>query len=189
MTMNLGYMASLPQAFSGQRIDRASAEDEAAALLGSVRAEDGSLVLPVDPGAVATSLGVSVHEADLPDEVSGALMRLDSLKTVILLNDSDAPVRKRFTCAHELGHFVERANEQGSEGELRYIDYRDSRSSKGEDSHEVFANRFAASLLMPPEEVTEFCESLSIVEMALKFGVSVEAMTYRLKNLGLFVAR
>ena len=53
------------------------------------------------------------------------------------------------------------------------------------EPEEVSANRFAAELLMPKEMVEEFLDQgLSAWEMARRFGVSDEAMGYRLHNLG-----
>jgi Zn-dependent peptidase ImmA (M78 family) len=49
---------------------------------------------------------------------------------------------------------------------------------------EIFANKFAAALLMPKEEVERLeHDGLSPALLALKFGVSEEAMNFRLDNL------
>lgn len=105
---------------------------------------DGTL--PVDPVHVARTMGVKVLDASLDDDVSGALVKEEGADPSILLNASDSRNRKRFTCAHELGHFIRRTDEPHK---YEYVDYRDQRSSTGTDEEEMFANRFAANLLMP----------------------------------------
>lgn len=142
---------------------------------------DGTL--PVDPVHVARTMGVKVLDASLGDDVSGALVKKEGADPSILLNANDSRNRKRFTCAHELGHFIRRTDEPHK---YEYVDYRDQRSSTGTDEEEMFANRFAANLLMPELLVKTFHEQkLPDFRMAKKFGVSQEAMQFRLKNLGL----
>ena len=142
---------------------------------------DGTL--PIDPVRIASSLGVKVLDANLKDDVSGALVKKPERDPSILLNAEDSKNRKRFTCAHELGHYVRRA---GEPTQYEYVDYRDQRSSTGTDEEEKFANSFAASLLMPKVAVEALHEQdLPSFRMAKQFGVSPEAMQYRLENLGL----
>jgi Zn-dependent peptidase ImmA (M78 family) len=142
---------------------------------------DGSL--PIDPVRVAQTLGVKVLDAPLNDDVSGALVKEKNADPSILLNASDSKNRKRFTCAHELGHFIRRADEPEK---YEYVDYRDERSSTGTVEEERFANGFAANLLMPELLVKSFHDQkLPDFRMARMFGVSQEAMHFRLKNLGL----
>jgi Zn-dependent peptidase ImmA (M78 family) len=139
--------------------------------------------LPVDPVRIARSLGIKVLNAQLDPDVSGALVKEREQDPVILLNASDSPNRKRFTCAHEIGHFIKRS---GAPDEYEYIDRRDTLATTGRDPDEIYANQFAASLLMPAKEVRQLAEEgLSDVQMALRFDVSLEAMQYRLQNLGL----
>ena len=51
---------------------------------------------------------------------------------------------------------------------------------------EYMADQFAARLLMPENDVNELVKSgvKTVKEMSLKFGVSLEAMKYRLEQLG-----
>jgi Zn-dependent peptidase ImmA (M78 family) len=140
-------------------------------------------ILPIDPVRMAKSLGVEVLDVFLKDTVSGALVKKPERDPSILLNANDSKNRKRFTCAHELGHYVRRAD---APTQYEYVDYRDQRSSTGTDEEERFANSFAASLLMPKWIVKTFHDQdLPAFRMAKKFGVSPEAMHYRLENLGL----
>jgi Zn-dependent peptidase ImmA (M78 family) len=139
--------------------------------------------LPIDPVRIARSLGMKVVDAYLEPDVSGAIVKQPEQDPIILLNANDSPNRKRFTCAHEIGHYVKRSGESES---FEYIDRRDTMSTTGRDPEEVYANQFAAALLMPADEVRKLAdEGLTDVQMALRFDVSLEAMRFRLQNLGL----
>lgn len=139
---------------------------------------------PVDPVWIAKQLGIDVIEAELPDDVSGALIKEANQDPVIILSKSDSKNRKRFSCAHELGHYVHRMSNGADHYE--YIDLRAQSARNGTDPEEVFANQFAAELLMPTDDVREFhVKGSPAFIMASNFGVSDDAMRYRLKNLGL----
>jgi Zn-dependent peptidase ImmA (M78 family) len=139
--------------------------------------------LPVNPIRIAKSLGIKVFNAALDEEVSGALVKKEGSDPSILLNVEDSRNRKRFTCAHEVGHFVRRSEEPEK---YEYMDYRDPRSSTGSIEEERFANSFAANLLMPKAAVEALhADGMPDFRMALQFGVSREAMRNRLDNLGL----
>lgn len=95
----------------------------------------------------------------------------------ISFNASTSPARRRFTIAHELGHlFLEKTG----------IMFRDSDGPPYNDSERA-ANKFAAELLMPQHMVLVRASYLgrSAATLADAFGVSVPAMEWRLKNLGL----
>lgn len=139
--------------------------------------------VPVDPVLIARSLGITVLNAQLDDNVSGALIKERHQDPQIVLNQSDNANRRRFTCAHEIGHYVKRSEELD---QYEYVDYRDSLSSTGVNPDERYANAFAAALLMPEDVVRRFrAEDLTEAEMAGHFGVSREAMHHRLNTLNL----
>jgi Zn-dependent peptidase ImmA (M78 family) len=139
--------------------------------------------LPVDPVRIARSLGIDVITTYLDGKVAGAIVKDVGQDPAIVLNRKDSANRQRFTCAHELGHWVRR---EAAGDDFSYIDYRDAFSSAGIDEDEKFANSFAACLLMPEEQVRRFHrQGYSDIGMALRFDVSREAMGYRLRNLGL----
>lgn len=149
----------------------------------SILADTWDGALPIDPVRIARALGMDVITAQLPDEVAGALVKERGQDPSIVLNAQDSPNRQRFTCAHEIGHYVRR-EERGDDYE--YVDYRDIFSSTGEREEERFANAFAACLLMPEEHVRRFHRGgLSDIQMALRFDVSRDAMSFRIANLGL----
>jgi Zn-dependent peptidase ImmA (M78 family) len=59
-------------------------------------------------------------------------------------------------------------------------------ASAGTDEREIFANQFAANLLMPESEVrSRWQRTASPVTLAAAFRVSQDAMSFRLRNLGL----
>ncbi len=142
---------------------------------------------PVDPVTIANKLGIKVIVTKLPDEVSGALIKEKGGDPVIVGHNEDSDNRKRFTYAHELGHYVYRLQHNNNNEEYEYIDLRDQRSSFGTEEEEIFANQFAANLLMPEKEVKKlYKQGKNIISMAVHFGISTEAMAFRLKNLKLY---
>jgi len=149
-----------------------------------VRKEFWGDAVPVDPAQVAEALGLQVLAAQLGPQLAGALVKEPGKDPQIFLNGADSSNRKRFTCAHEIGHFVKRAD---ADSDYEYYDFRDSFSGTGVDPEERYANAFAAALLMPKERVKQMKkEGLKDIEMAARLGVSREAMIYRLKALNLF---
>ncbi|PLX97304.1 MAG: toxin [Desulfuromonas sp.] len=143
--------------------------------------------IPVDPVTIAKKLGIAVVQTKLPQQVSGAIIKERGKDAIIVLERSDSDQRKRFTCAHELGHFVDLLEENnGKIDEFEQIDLRDPESSVGINPSEIFANQFAAALIMPKDAVVKLHnKNLSKGPMAAKLGVSPAAISFRLKNLGL----
>lgn len=139
--------------------------------------------VPIDPVAIARSAGLRVLEAELDENTLGALVKQPGRDPTILLNEADSKNRRRFTCAHELGHFVRRAEEAD---EYTRVDLRSPLSATGKNPEEIYANEFAACLLMPEDDVKSLHSAgISDLEMAIRFKVSREAMQFRLKNLDL----
>jgi Zn-dependent peptidase ImmA (M78 family) len=166
---------------------RAQIKAEAAALL----ARPVASKRPLQVELLARDLGIRVvfqpFESDEGD-LSGFYMRRGD-DQLIGVNASQARVRQRFTVAHELGHAVLQS------GDGVHIDQafklRDIRSSAAVDADEIDANTFAAELLMPEDEVVAIIEQAvditedgAVREMARHFGVSQQALSFRLANLG-----
>ena len=63
---------------------------------------------PVDPAKIAHDMGLDVFITDLPGKVSGALIKQKDQDPAIFLNSDDNKVRQRFSCGHELGHYIAR---------------------------------------------------------------------------------
>jgi Zn-dependent peptidase ImmA (M78 family) len=143
------------------------------------------LTVPVDPFALASQLGISVAYAQLDDGTAGLIVReREDEAARVLLNRSDPPNRQKFTLAHELGHYF-RHQEEGDHI-FGYVDERADLASRGENSEEIWSNRFAAELLMPGFAVRHFyAEGMNLARLAKEFAVSEQAMGFRLRNLGL----
>jgi len=150
---------------------------------------------PVDVERVARHLGLKIAYAELGEDVSGLLISKGDT-SLIAVQAAEAPNRRRFTIAHEIGHFHLR--HQFEPGEHVHVDHghaitpRNSRSSTGEDMKEIEANQFAASLLMPSKLVEARIKALHtaslrdyhVTLLANEFQVSEQAMTIRLSTLG-----
>lgn len=120
--------------------------------------------------------GIKVLAMDLPD-VDGLTARVRREKaeaaSVIVVNQGDWGERQRFTVAHEIGHMVLDVFPKLNE--------------------EKAAHRFAGAFLMPAEtlraEIGKRRKSMGwgeLFELKRLFGVSVQALTYRCKDLGIF---
>lgn len=147
--------------------------------------------VPVDVEDLARREGIRILPKTLDDDISGFLIHKVG-RTTVVVNDSHAPVRRRFTVAHELGHFTQHVR---SDVENVFVDptvyFRNEVSSSGERIREIEANKFAAALLMPATAVRKQIANLDeeigsqlVVKLAEAFGVSQAAMGYRLVNLG-----
>jgi Zn-dependent peptidase ImmA (M78 family) len=167
-------------AYDGVVSIQTEAKKDAEAILRTVW---GGHRFPVDPVRIARALGITVLDSRLPDDVAGTIVKENGKGPLVLLNGADHSNRKRFTLAHELGHFVRRADE----GTFEYVDRRDILSAQGTDPDEIYANAFAANLLMPESEILRLHrgERATDLELALRFGVSREAVGIRLANLGI----
>ena len=148
---------------------------------------------PVDVLRVARELGARVERADLGEECSGVLVRGEG-SAVIGVNYRHHPNRQRFTIAHELGHYV--MHDGGTYVDRStYVRFRNFLSGSGTDSEEREANQFGASLLMPKQWVREYFtnrpfdldDDEALAAAAIFFGVSTQAFSLRLRNLGLVV--
>lgn len=111
---------------------------------------------------------------------------MDELKSkgAILVATGRSAERRRYSIAHELGHFLipthspSRGPFECSLSDLHLMDAKDRDRRK---RIEAEANRFAAHLLMPPDKIRACMRKMSsslesIVTMAREFGVSKEAM-------------
>ena len=62
--------------------------------------------IPVPVGEIAERLGIEVFSTTLDPNISGLIKRTAPSKYEIQVNDTDAPVRQRFTVCHEISHFL-----------------------------------------------------------------------------------
>jgi Zn-dependent peptidase ImmA (M78 family) len=149
---------------------------------------DGAPIsLPIDPVVIARDLGINVWHNAMENQLSGMLAKLSAEPTAdidMVVNQSHAPVRQRFTVAHELGHYFS-VLRRYPQLETTFMFKRDDASSCGVYQDEIYANQFAAELLMPEDAVRMFWQSMDANSLAATFNVSPQAMNLRLKNLSL----
>ncbi|HEY2053417.1 MAG TPA: ImmA/IrrE family metallo-endopeptidase [Solirubrobacterales bacterium] len=145
----------------------------------------GDLILPVDPVQIARKLGMEVlHGDELGPEISGVLRKPAGFAdAVIYLSPLDAVDRRRFTCAHALGHYSRNA-EAGNTGEWEFVEGRDFFSADL-DPDESYATEFAAELLMPRTALRELLDTRGVAALAAVFGVTGDVMGFRLGRIGL----
>jgi hypothetical protein len=132
--------------------------------------------LPVPVGSIAEDLlGLAVEVRD-DLHVSGIL--LPSERRIVVRSDEPEP-RRRFTIAHELGHWIC----QCLEGTVKSVYCRAEEIGVHREARalEREANIFAANLLMPEAAV----RAGHLAGETQQFGVSDEALAWRLYNLGL----
>ena len=105
-------------------------------------------------------------------------MLLPSERRIVVRSDEPEP-RRRFTIAHELGHWIC----QCLEGTAKPVYCRAEEIGVDPEAKalEREANIFAANLLMPESSLRR----VKVDEAAARFDVSEEAMAWRLYSLGL----
>lgn len=120
-------------------------------------------------------------------EAGSAASLVGDFGAAILLNKSDRPWRKTFDIAHELFHLI---TWNVYPPESVYDD-----EEKGKSKPEQYADTFASTLLMPEKSVKDEItwrkrerdlNFIDYVEIAAKFRISIQALTWRLQNLGIF---
>lgn len=138
---------------------------------------------PVDPHAIASELGITVLEAELPENILGGLIKDADKDPVLMLNQGDSLEHNRFNCAQKLGYYAERKAQHAEC--YKYVEFR-VRHGIDNGNLEIFADTFAASLLMPDLAVRQLArKGMSLKGMAQHFGVTADALEYRLKQLGI----
>lgn len=140
-----------------------------------------TISLPINLTAIAKKYGISVRHASFKPpyatDLYGYIAKRDG-EIKITVNSENSYGRKRFTIAHELAHFFLHHDQK----ELDFLDLR----STERDDKERAADIFAAELLMPEAYVRAEHNKLmfpTVRQLSRVFGVSEEAMYYRLKNL------
>ena len=147
---------------------------------------------PVPIEKIAKALGMDIQRSPLADDLSGLLVQHNDFKEPIIgVNSLHPRVRQRFTIAHEIAHYL-------LHGDVVHIDrgfsvnFRDSRSPSAEYRAEIEANNFAAEILMPKmflendldKGTVDMGDENGLHELAERYGVSGQAMAFRIKNLG-----
>lgn len=131
--------------------------------------------------------GVRIFELPVPEDAfSGFSFWHREYGPCILLNYNETKGRKNFTLAHELAHLL-----YNHEATLCYIPQRFVKARRDEEYN---ANQFAIELLLPKSGLIEDFKkrNLSVTpsqkelaQLANKWGVSIQALGYRLENFDL----
>ncbi|MDN3711043.1 ImmA/IrrE family metallo-endopeptidase [Paracoccus cavernae] len=145
--------------------------------------------LPVEVNALIRELGLTYFEAPMPSENSGRIHK-DGSDFTITVNASEGPQRRRFTAAHELGHYLLHRDllPDGAHLDRLFNAQGYEEANDGiRPHHEVQANQFAANLLMPATFLRTHYDPAAdnYKELARNCAVSSRAMQVRLKALGL----
>jgi Zn-dependent peptidase ImmA (M78 family) len=154
--------------------------------------EAGVTTKPVPVDAIAQQKGITLRYMPLDDSLSGMIFMQNGVPTVVV-NSLHHANRRRFSVAHELGHFELHMAAIGSDVHVdkRFL-ARDANSSTGFDAKEVDANRFAAELLVPRTMLIEALQGRIVDleaddellgELAEAFGVSKQMMAIRVGEL------
>lgn len=136
---------------------------------------------------LTNALNIEVHTKNLGGEISGLLV-IKNGRASIGLDSNQSPERRRFTIAHELGHFFLHRTLKET-----FVDEVFARSGNS-NQIEREANAFAAALLMPKKFIDNAINENfgdkpirdeEIAILANFFNVSGVSMTYRLVNLNI----
>jgi Zn-dependent peptidase ImmA (M78 family) len=121
----------------------------------------------------------------LPEGIAGAIGRKRG-RYFIFINSADQPVRRRFTLAHEYGHYVL--------GHDPVIDRQEDIEGKTarKRPEEAEANYFASEFLAPEQAVRSYVQARrletfdlgAVVRLADYFGISATAARIRFEQAG-----
>jgi Zn-dependent peptidase ImmA (M78 family)/transcriptional regulator with XRE-family HTH domain len=164
---------------------RLAGQDAATFLRRHLDLGDGP-VLALEP-LLELEAGLRIFHLPLPSEVAAIFLWSDVLGACVALNRLHPRERRRWSLAHELGHFL-RDREAG--------DVMPARLESRLDPSEVFSETLAAEFLMPATGVRRrFTEHLrdkgahfsaaDLIAIARFYAVSFQAMTLRLEELQL----
>lgn len=144
--------------------------------------------VPIQLPCIAEAVGIVQIIGQQTGSFEGVLVT-DSAKSTgsIAYNDGSRPERRRFTIAHELGHFLmplHGTSAQCAKADMGLLAAKDSTGAR-----EAEANWFAAALLMPRERFLRDMRGLGdpeighIVKLAGDYEVSKQAAARRYTSL------
>jgi transcriptional regulator with XRE-family HTH domain len=184
LLVNLGYDAAAP-------VDMPVNEDllpyeQGGALALRLRSEIGinDDDLPYELSDLAelleSKLGIDIAFEPLPGGLDGLSITRRALRLALVASDVSA-TRQRFTLAHELAHLL-----LGDSQDLRVDENVFGRKTDDERR----ANAFAAAFLMPADAIKRsmprgYISEEVIAELLGRFGVSLDALAFRLHNAGI----
>lgn len=141
---------------------------------------------PVDIVTIIREAGITYEEQELWENELGLIDQKGG-RYRIVVNSLHPLTRRRFTAAHELGHYVYHRDLIGegiSDAAYRTADVGRYRNTRITPRHETQANTFAATVLMPDHLIARLRERYHLPqqlwEMAQKLEVSDQALRIRL---------
>lgn len=142
------------------------------------------IILPVDPIELCEKVGiVPLMDDELEADVSIVLRKGPGFRDPeILLNPIDTRERRRFACAHAIGHYSRNIELRRNDG-WEVVGGRDFfAADSGPD--ESYATEFASELLMPRAVLKDLDDTTSAASLAALFGVTGDVIGARLDRIG-----
>lgn len=174
----------------------------AALLLQDLEKEGFNISAPIDIDAIASMLGIDVvYDNSLVGKDIVGKIEFNDNKPVISVNpaENNYEPRRRFTLAHEIGHYCLHSSPPKS-----FLDTKKcmNRNESYWDKYESESNSFAAQLLMPKTLIIKRGKEIAsellkdskdskiprsefVAQMSNAFKISNPSMEYRLKNIGI----
>lgn len=138
---------------------------------------------PIDVYEIAKNEGLEIEVKDFGDKFNDISGYIKPEIRTIFVNSRDPENRRKFTIAHELGHWILHRDKLKSEPEKYAVLYRIPLGRAQDDPIEQEANYFAANLLVPQEMLTVRKGEKTEEELATEFQVSRDVIGYRLSDL------
>ncbi len=129
--------------------------------------------LPVDISSLCKNLGIMIKHYAGRENSDGECLYVDNIP-YIFVKQNCTKQRKRFTIAHELGHFL-----LGHVGKYKLVSREPSPS---DNPIEQEANIFASRLLAPAC-VLWGCNAKTAEDIALLCDISLQSAQYRMKRM------
>jgi Zn-dependent peptidase ImmA (M78 family)/DNA-binding XRE family transcriptional regulator len=180
-----GELPVLPESRPLEGYDPHAVEQVAREIRDWLGVEDAPLG---DVLALLEAKGLKIISFSLPNEISGFSAYTDALGGVIVVNVAHPLERQYFTCLHELAHLIFHRREYDNPIE---------RAKQRSDPREKAANHFASAVLLPREVIENELYAFSfawipeplLIDMKLRYGVSVRTVLFRAGDLGLISKR
>lgn len=138
---------------------------------------------PIDVYEIAKNEGLEIEIRDFGDKFNAISGYIKPEIRTIFVNSRDPENRRKFTVAHELGHWILHRDKLESEPEKYAILYRIPLGRPQHDPVEQEANFFAANLLVPDQMLTTRRDDKTEEQLAAEFQVSRDVIGYRLNDL------
>ncbi len=145
---------------------------EAEAKAHEVWKELGESEVPTNLQSIVKKLGIPVKKVEGID-IEGLAFSSRGGEVFIMFNGSDPLARRRFTVAHEIGHFL-----------LDHIPIEGATEQISQNAQEKEANTFSSHLLVPRADLKEFVKNKNktLEDIVGRYNVSKEVATYAVLN-------